>query len=166
MVWTPVKGRAGDDINDGGNDRNCTVVICTFLFFFGKIAVKIPWNGRLKLGKSICHIYIYHIMLYHNETVILCPESFVEKFRFFCFKHKLVRVCWGHCLSRFCTSVAWRIMWLKWKRTSLPHPSPKIATRAWPRRWHQKHDWCILMSWNYEEASPKPTGGLPCLPIS
>ena len=29
-----------------------TVVICECSFFFSKFAVKIPWKGRLKIGKS------------------------------------------------------------------------------------------------------------------
>jgi hypothetical protein len=29
-----------------------TVVICTFLFFFNKFVVKIPWKRRLTIGKS------------------------------------------------------------------------------------------------------------------
>ena len=82
-------------------------------------------------------------MLYHNETVILRPESFVEKFLF------LFQAQTCPSLLRTLPVTLWRqrsmtYVW-KCKRTyhvveveknviTPPHPSPKISTRAWPRR--------------------------------
>ena len=76
MVSAPVRGRVGDDIrqsqDDGGNARNWSNL---HIIFFS-INLWLKFHGRVtsKLETPVC---------YHNETVILCPGSFVEKFLFF-----------------------------------------------------------------------------------
>ena len=59
-------------------EMSATVVFCTCLFFFNKFTAKIPVASQLE-----------NLVFHQKETVIWCPESFVEKFFFFASSTKL-----------------------------------------------------------------------------
>ena len=98
-VATSVRGRVGDDITVPGWWWKCmemseTVEICTFLFFWNKYLVQIPWKGDLKSGKS-------SVLQVQNCSFV--RRGFRRKVPFG-FKHKVGRGHSGHCLWRMCGS--------------------------------------------------------------
>ena len=57
-----------------------TAVIYTFLYFWKKHLVQIPWKGHFK---------VENLVFYKHETGVLFVEGFAEG-SFFPFKHKVV----------------------------------------------------------------------------